>query len=302
LLRKVVALIFLRGVGASASLEERERLLQEWELAGPGPRVFLSTCDRVEIYEGEGYPEAEVLAHLFRVVSGLESPLLGENQIQNQVKSAYEEARRRAALPSGLHKMFQAALRVGKRVRTETKLSRGAVGHSQIVMRLLEQKLSPNAGLKVVLIGVNKQTLGILRFLKERANCQVFLVNRTVEKAQAVCHELQFGLPHTLGELSRLLTGADVLVSATSAPGFLVHAHEFPTSDFPKLIFDLAVPRDVDPLISQNPEVQLYNVTALEKEAAKTLEDRGAEVLAAEAIIRQEVEKFFHTSGSLVSR
>ncbi|NNM68176.1 MAG: hypothetical protein HKM06_09220 [Spirochaetales bacterium] len=295
-------MIFLRGVGASASLEERERLSQEWEQAGPGPRVFLSTCDRVEIYEGEGYPEAEVLEHLFRVVSGLESPLLGENQIQNQVKSAYEEARQRAALPSGLHKMFQAALRVGKRVRTETKLSRGAVGHAQIVMRLLEQKFLPNAVLKVVLVGVNKQTLGILRFLKEKENCQAYLVNRTLEKAQTVCSELQFGSPRPLEALTGLLAGADVLVSATSSPGFLVRAHEFPASGSPRLIFDLAVPRDVDPLVSQIPEVELFNVTTLEKEAAKTLEDRGAEVLAAEAIIRQEVEKFFHASGSLVSR
>ncbi len=289
-------MIIFRGVDASSTLEEREKLLKEGVVDQPLSRVSLATCDRVEVYEGEGLPDPLVLEHLFRVVSGLESPLLGENQIQSQVKHAYEEARLAGPLSGGLHKMFQAALRVGKRVRTETRLNRGAVGHAQIVTSLLTQGSIPLEHLRVIAVGVNKQILGILRFLHDRGNRTFHLVNRTFEKAEAVCREWGSGTPVPLQQLSQLLSGQDVLISATSAPGFLVTSQDFPVSG-PRRIFDLAVPRDVDPQIGSLPGVSLFNVTDLEKEAANNLKDREKEVSAAEEIIHDEVKKFFQRAS-----
>ena len=293
-------MIVFRGVDASSTLEEREKILKEGVVDHPLARVSLSTCDRVEVYEGEGLPEPVVLEHLFRVVSGLESPLLGENQIQSQVKRAYEEARLAGPLSGGLHKMFQAALRVGKRVRTETRLSRGAVGHAQIVAGLLAAGTTPIDQLRVVAVGVNKQILGILRFLHDRGNRSFHLVNRTFAKAEAVCREWGSGTPVALQRLSSLLQGQDVLISATSAPGFLVTLQDFP-ADGPPRIFDLAVPRDVDPQIGSLPGVSLFNVTDLEQKAEKNLKDRASEVTAAESIIQEEVRKFFNRASVVVA-
>ena len=94
------------------------------------PYIFLKTCNRSEIYYGEGEVPDEVARHLFRVVSGLESAIVGERAVQGQVKEAYYTAKAQRPLTAELHRLFQSALQVGKRVRNETEISHGAVSHS----------------------------------------------------------------------------------------------------------------------------------------------------------------------------
>lgn len=294
-------MIIRRGVDASTPLEAREGFHRELLLAPPSASVILATCDRIEVYEGSGLPDEGVVRHLFRVVAGLESPILGENQIQSQVKRAYLEAKEKYGLDSGLHKLFQQALRVGKRVRTETKLSRGALGHAQTVANLLKALPIPLTDLSLVVIGVNNLSKGILKFLAERGHQKLVLVNRTVAKAEALAADLGVGRAVSLEALPAVLQGADAVVSATAAPHAVLQQHDLPPEGGPRWFFDLAVPRDIDPEIAQRPGVTIYNVTDLEAEAKKSLKDRQAEVVGAEAIIDEEVGRYFapHTAGAL---
>ena len=286
-------MIIRRGVDASTPLEDRERFHHELLSAPPSASVILATCDRIEVYEGSGLPAESVVRHLFRVVSGLESPILGENQIQSQVKRAYLDAKDQSPLDSGLHKLFQQALRVGKRVRTETKLSRGALGHAQTVSNLLKALPVPLAELNLVVIGVNKLSKGILKFLADRGHRKLTLVNRTLAKAEAVAADLGVGTAVALDRLADVLVSADAVVSATAAPHLILKAGQLPVSGGPRWFFDLAVPRDIDPEIAARPGVVMYNVTDLEAEAKKSLQDRQAEVRSAETIIDEEVGRFF---------
>jgi len=282
-----------RGVDPSVPLEDRERFHLQLRQAPPSSSVILATCDRIEIYEGDGSPSPEVVRHLYRVVSGLESPMLGENQIQAQVKTAYEDARKRGTLDAGLHRLFQQALRVGKRVRTETKLNRGAAGHAQTVVSILKTLPVALADLHILVIGVNNLNTGILRYLVDQGQQTFFLGNRTLARACQVVDDLKAGRALALDRLTEVLSAVDVVISATSAPHLIVRADQLPAEGGPRWFFDLAVPRDIDPAVADRPGARLWNVTDLELEAAKSLEGRRAEVGKVEAILDDEVDRFF---------
>lgn len=290
-------MITQRGVDASTPLEDRERFHLQVRRDKPASAVLLSTCDRIEIYEGDGDPSPDTVRHLYRVVSGLESPMLGENQIQAQVKQAYEDARTSGTLSKGMHRLFQQALRVGKRVRTETKLNRGAAGHAQTVVSILQTLPVALTDLQILVIGVNHLNRGILRFLVDKGQQTFFLGNRTLEHACQVVDDLQAGRALALERLTEVLTAVDVVISATSAPHYIIHEAQLPAAGGPRWFFDLAVPRDIEPTIAQRPGCRVWNVTDLELEEAKNLEGRRAEVGKAEAILDAEVAKFFQPSG-----
>jgi len=285
-------MITRRGADAQASLEERERLLEGWRVQADPSSVLLATCDRVEVYTGRGDPEPAVVRHLFRTVSGLESPLLGEHQIQGQVRRAYREAQARGGLDAGLHHLFQQALRVGKRVRSETALGQGAVGHSHVVVSLLRRLPVPLNELQVLVIGVNHLNRGILRFLTGRGHHTFFLGNRSLGKAQELVAELGAGQALSLDRLTEVLAQVDVVISATSAPHWMVRAEQLPPEGGPRWFFDLAVPRDIDPSIGSRPGCQLFNVADLEAEARRSMGSRRSEVARAEAILEEEVARF----------
>ena len=120
------------------SLEEREAYFHA--LKKQEGAVLLQTCNRVELYYGEGDVPDDVARHLFRVTAGLESALIGERAVQGQVKDSYQEAQRQYHLPAEIHKLFTCALQVGKRVRTETEISQGAVSHSLATIEIMEQE------------------------------------------------------------------------------------------------------------------------------------------------------------------
>ena len=118
------------------------------------PYIFLRTCNRSEIYYGEGEVPDEVARHLFRVVSGLESAIIGERAVQGQVKEAYYTAKAQRPLTAELHRLFQSALQVGKRVRNETEISHGAVSHSLAALEIIEETINKKS-LKEKISGID---------------------------------------------------------------------------------------------------------------------------------------------------
>jgi len=274
----------------TSTLAERESFLKNLSLPENTPHVLLQTCDRIELYWGEGEVPFEVMDHLFRVVSGLESSLVGEGAIQGQVKNAYQEACQKFALPSSLHRLFQTALSVGKRVRTESAISQGAISHSQAVIEcLLQEGITLNNAL-ITLIGVNKLNEDVIKFLQAKGAYSIFLGNRNFENAAelaARCDCKAFRLDN----MKEFIDYTDVLVTATSAPHLIVKPEHI-AGGKKLLILDLAFPRDVDESIGLLPNVTLYNLEDIKKRVHQNLDARMKEVGVAEGIIEEEVWKF----------
>lgn len=270
------------------------------------PYIFLKTCNRSELYYGDGDVPEEVARHLFRVVSGLESAIVGERAVQGQVKEAYYTAKAQRWLPAELHKLFQSALQVGKRVRNETEISHGAVSHSLAALEIIEEELSSDTKKKelssehlfesldlrnahITLIGVNKLTADILKFLQNKGAKMVFLANRSQIKAHYLADPLGIKV-YTLDEKADFLAHTDILISATSAPHLIIHKEDLP-KDKTMLAIDLAFPRDLDSRLNELPNVRLYNIRDVEKKVRENIEVRGAEVEKAKAIIEEEIQE-----------
>lgn len=295
-------MIIFSGLDHKSPLEEREALTLTLSNNPDPGSVRVITCDRVEVYSGSGPADAESAEHLFRLVAGLESPLIGENQIQGQVKRAYADASREGGLSADLHRLFQTALRVGKRVRSETGIGKGAQGHAQMVIQMLRDFESPLETLKVMVIGVNKLNQAILRYLVSKGNRDFLLVNRTLEKAAKLVNELEAGRPIDLESVYQELPEIDVVISATSAPGIILPASAIPARPAPRWVFDLAVPRDIDPAVAALPGIALFNVSDLEELGRRNRKLRQEALEEADAIINEEVIKYLEQAEKRQNR
>ena len=315
-------------------IEQQERLFDEFSRENLGSAsIFLKTCNRSEIYYDDGKEDGvpdDVARHLFRVVSGLESAIVGERAVQGQVKEAYYTAKAQRPLSAELHKLFQSALQVGKRVRNETEISHGAVSHSLAAIEILEQELleqemlggqvcylptgknapqptkrkahlpagqvtnlpSQHLSLKdahITIIGVNKLTADILKFLQNKGAKMVFLANRSQIKAHHLADPLGIKV-YTLDEKKDFLQHTDILISATSAPHLIIHKDDIPEQK-QMLAIDLAFPRDIDSRLKELPHVHLYNIRDVEEKVRQNLDVREAEVKKAEVIIEEEIQE-----------
>lgn len=277
------------------SLGERERLQQAATtlIAPSRPHILLATCNRTELYYGNGEIPAALARHLFRVAAGLESALLGERAIMGQLKEAYLQASTRYKLPGELNRLFQAAIHVGHRVRTETGISRGAISHSQVTADLIRD-LCPGLNRSVIsIIGINELTESLLNFLTARGATKLILSNRHPDKAEALA--TRYGaLALPLSDKARLIQISDIIISATSAPHTILHRTDFeryPELHRPQFLFDLAFPRDIDPEISQLPGKRIYNLEQIEAHAQANRAIRHSEIPRCEAIIEEEIEE-----------
>lgn len=272
------------------SLAERERLAAVLSARETPPQVLLSTCNRMERYWGEGAVPDTTLRHLYRVAAGLESALPGERAIQGQLKNAYREACAVHRLSAQMHRLFQTAIHTGKRVRTETKIAEGAVSHSQVTVDLLKRTY-PDLSRKVVsIIGVNKLTEDILKFLTDNRTVTVFLSNRHLDRAEALA-AVYGAVAVPLHEKRRMLDLTDVLICATSAPHTIIHSRDLP-DDREMLIFDLAFPRDVEPALAARKGVTLFDLEQIEQFAKTNLQLRSDEIAKAERLIEEEIGKY----------
>jgi len=274
----------------NSSLAEREQFFKNLRLPENTPHVLLQTCDRIELYWGDGNVPAHIAHHLFSVVSGLDSSLIGECAIQGQVKKCYEDSARKYKLSGSLHKLFQTALSVGKRVRTDSAISQGAISHSQAVIEcLIHEKVELKNAL-ITMLGINKLNEDIIKFLNAKDAFSIFLGNRYYEKAQDMaekynCKAFRFD------EMKSFLEYTEVLITSTSAPHLIVKPeHISPNQKI--LIFDLAFPRDVDERVGEMPNVTLYNLEDIKNRVNQNVDARKQKMILALQIIEEEVDKF----------
>jgi len=310
--------------------EKLPRALDELGVRYGCEAVILSTCNRVELYlartdalvapdrallaeflaEFHQVPVATVAAHLyehsklaavhhlFRVVSSLDSLIVGEGQIAGQVKRAYELAQQHAAVGPGslLHALFQHAHRVAKRVRTETGIARGHVSVSSAAIDYVRQVFEQFEDKTILVIGAGKMGELTLRHLRQLRPRQILVTNRSPEKAEAVARGCG-GQAVAWTDLDNALAGADIILSTTGSPEPIVSAQRYEQirARRPRgtvVILDIAVPRDFDPRIHDGDRTCLFNIDDLKRIREQTLQDRQRHIAPAEAIIAQEETRF----------
>lgn len=260
------------------------------EISQPGS-VILKTCNRSEIYSGSGEIPEKVIRHLFRITTGLESSLIGENAIQGQVKDAYLEAAK-TCLSSSIHKLFQRALYVGKKVRTKTGINKGAVSHSQAAVDLL---LNLNLNLNnsnITLIGAHNMNEKILYHLVRKGAKTLFLGNRTYNKASVLAQKYN-SKAFYLKDLKNILKKTDILITATSAPHTIININNFPV-ERKMTIVDLAVPGDVGEEVRELKRVKYFNNEGVENTVNQNLSLRVKEINLASEIVEEEVKDFIN--------
>jgi glutamyl-tRNA reductase len=306
--------------------------LQRLAAIGCTEAVLLSTCNRTELYmraPGEhadasvigarflsdhaGMPELDAdrylytlydggaVEHLFRVVASLDSLVLGEAQIQGQVKAAYERA---VETNSGdfvvgpvLARLFETALRVGGRVRSETRLGAGAASVPSASIELARKIFGSLKGRRALVLGAGEMSQLTMECLRGDGVTDILVANRTAARAEEVARRLD-ARAVSFEDLPSLLGSVDIVASATSAPHAVITRALVeqvlnggrPT---PLLILDIALPRDVEPEVGELPNVFLYDIDDLSQVVEGTLEKRRSEISLAEAIIRDGIHEFW---------
>lgn len=320
-----------------APLELRERVSVDpeaaaelaGELASDCEAVVLSTCNRTEIYlaapggqtleerassalVGLARERGEELApvvyrladesaalHLFRVAAGLDSLVPGEGEILGQVRAAYEAG----STGPLLDRLFRQALHAGRRARVETAIGESPSSVPAAAAALAQQVFGELAGRSVLLVGAGKMSESTARNLVSRGALIGAIANRTVEHGEQLAERFAARAVE-LGDLAGEMAGADVVVSSTSARGFVLTRDELGAAlkarrGRPILFVDLAVPRDIDPALSVYDGSFIYDIDDLEAVVEASLAGRRAEATRAERIVAAEADRFRSWQASL---
>jgi len=327
--------IVLVGVShhrAPVELRERAALSGEQAaelasvLTGPsGEAVCLSTCNRTELYladdagvDAERRAEAALLAleadlgpalyrlhdeaaalHLFRVAAGLDSMVPGEGEILGQVRAAYEAG----ATGPILDRLFRQALHAGRKARVETAIGESPASVSSAAAALAEQVFGDLRDRNVLVVGAGKVGDLAARNLISRGATIAWVANRSADRGAELA--ARFGGDAVgLDQIEQQLASADVVISSTSAPGWILERVQVERvlparKGRPLFLIDLAVPRDLDPSIHELDGCYLYDIDDVQAVVAETLAGRRREAERAEAIVAAEAERFREWQASL---
>jgi len=296
--------------------------------------VVVSTCNRTELYlvtpdavEAEtaalavlsrqaeirpteltdslyAFREQEAVHHLFSVAAGLDSMILGEAEIQGQIKRAYELALVEGATGPITNRLFRDALGAGKRVRTETGVGRSHVSVSSVAVELAADMLGDLSSKRVLVIGAGDNGERTARALRANGVDTVFVANRRYDRAIGLAQRFG-GSAVRFDDLPSELARADIVVSSTSSPHQIVDREDLEltmgerSSERPLVIIDIAVPRDIDPAVRDMPGIALYDMDDLQRAAARGRSVREAEATRARSLVKDEVTRFDRWLASL---
>lgn len=307
-----------RHTAATLELSKKEPGLSEF--------LILSTCNRVEFYgytENDSLPEKAILKlideshgldpalfqfylfrhegkeavrHLFRVAAGLDSLVVGENEILGQLKEAFRMASDARSVHSLMVRLLEKALKVGKDVRTETKINEGAVSIPSVAVELAEKIFGKLSGEKIMVLGTGEMSELTLKNLRSAGAQALYVASRNSQRGQEVAAE--FGSQWiNMEQWENCLVQVDILIAATSAPHPIVHAEQIKKimserKHRPLFLIDIAVPRDVEASVNAIDGVYLYNVDDLKGVSAANLRLRRKEIQAAENLVEKAVLDF----------
>jgi len=295
--------------------------------------VVLSTCNRTEVYfnlpkdcesgnycyilekwvefkkAGDGieeyfytYSNADAARHLFRVAAGLDSMVFGENQILGQIKEAYRISVRQKSTGAVLNRLFHKAFEAGKRVRTETAISKGVSSVSYAAVELVSERLGGLGSRPVLLIGAGKTGRLFLQSLIERGSKSIYIVNRTQGKADELAKRYKAEAAG-FERLREYFLKCDIVVTSTSSPEILIKSRLVKEvmrerKGKPLVFIDLSVPRNVEQEIKKTGNVFLYNIDDLKEVAARNYELKKDAIKKAEKIVDEVRREFLNWMSS----
>jgi len=292
--------------------------------------VVLSTCNRIEVYvfaekfhgayqdirnffaeashvapeEFSDYLtslyDGDAARHLFSVASGLDSAVLGEHEILGQVRKSWETASTEGAVGPVLNPLFRHALEVGKRVRTETAISRNITSVSQAAVAMATERLGGLEGRQVLVVGAGEMGEGLARALHGGGVAGIRVANRTWDRAVEVAGRLG-GEPVRLDDLPHHLVEVDMLLTSTGASAVILEHGDLASVVGERhgrelLVVDIAVPRDVDPAAGEIDGLTLLDMDDLREFAEVGIRERQREVTAVQVIVDAELDRYLDES------
>jgi len=295
--------------------------------------VVISTCNRTEVYLVVGDPvraEADVLGllarrasirltelaeviysprncdaarQLYRVTAGLDSMIVGEAEVQGQVRRAHAAAMEAGCTGPLLNRLFAAALSTGKRVRSETAIGASRVSVPSVAVDLAQGIVCGLKDRHVVIVGAGETSELTARALASQGAGTIFVANRHADRALSLAERFG-GSVVGLEGLPEQLARADIVVSSTSSPHAIVGPEELEVvmrerDARPLLLIDIAVPRDIDPACAELEGVSLYDIDDLQAVVDRNLNNRAEEIPRAEAIVEEEIRRFARWLGQL---
>jgi len=256
-------------------------------------RSFISVFHKIPLNAFEGhlysFSGRDAVKHLFRVASSLDSMIVGETQIFGQVKDAYFTARQHNAAGRCLSCLFEEAIRVGKKVRSDTRIGKGAVSTTTAAIELSRKIFESLENKKVLIIGAGKIGELTVKNLNSRGVRTVVVANRTFARAEELAR-IFCGEAIKFEGISAVLKNADIVISSTSAPHFVLNKEDISGAmrsrkNAPLFMIDLGLPRNIDPQVNGIENVYLYNIDDLAQVADANIKDRRREARKAEEII-----------------
>jgi len=301
-------------------------LIDDLKSKGIREAVVLSTCNRTEVYysckdcedaleairgtlrkrfgaEVErldsyiyAFLDEDAYKHLFLVASGLDSMIVGEPQILGQVKDAYRLATSHNATGFLLDKVFHRTFRVAKRIRSETRIGYNPVSISSMAVELSKKIFLDLARKKILVIGAGEMCEIALRHFKKEGLSDILITNRTFQGAHRLADEYG-GIPYAFEEIPNLLNTVDMILSSTGSEKPIIDRDVVQTAmkkrkSRPLFFIDIAVPRDIDPLVNNMENVYLYDIDDLKDLSQRHLSDRLKESQKAYGIMEEEARKF----------
>lgn len=283
----------------------------------PGGVLVLDTCNRTELY-GFCEPEKLILAlcrstqtdpdffrehgyvkdndaavnHLYEVATGLDSQVLGDVQIIQQVKSAYKEAKKRG-LSGDFHQLIQSVFRAHKRSRNETDFGRGSASVGFAATQRALDHFSSLEDIHILLVGAGKMGKVSAKNLISNGARHISVVNRSINRAKELADSFDIQA-HALSDLKSEIEEADLIIAATGATKPIIRKEQFSDSGHNKLIIDLSVPRNVELAVGEIPGITLIDMDSITQETEEALRKREANIPTIRAIIEEEKEDYLY--------
>jgi len=243
------------------------------------------------------HTESDAVRHLYRVASSLDSLVLGETQITGQFKDAMTVAATSGTIGPTLQRLGQEALATAKKIRTQTAIGKKTVSISHAALELAGKVFGKLGDHSFLLIGAGEMSRVAAKYVTNYNPRNIFIANRTVERARDLVTELGTGEAFGMEEIPGLLTSADIVISSTAAPGIVLDAMTVERAKSarrgrPLILLDIAMPRDIDPDCGDLDDVYLFDIDDLQQVSAANFEERRKAAEEAEDLVHRGVDQF----------
>lgn len=232
------------------------------------------------------------IRHVFNVASGLDSIVIGEDQILGQVKDAYDFSRQLGASKKVFNKLFREAITVSKDIKTTTKISQQPLSISYIGIKCLKDRIGTLEGKNALIIGLGKMSRLAMTHLQEENLNKIYITNRSYGKLQGLQNECENLIPIKYEDRYKVMGDVDVVISATASPHTVIKKENMPLLSNKLFMMDIALPRDIDKNLNQMENIEVYDIDDLKKISDENDKKRKELASCAQLIIQDKVEEF----------